>query len=139
MREKNITFIEFDSSTYRYLHMHASMHARMHTHTIDIIITATANINIMTEKILVRVTELSFQRSLERLNRISFADAFRQGIPERWNNIAEGPLAVPLCFMHRQTSTPTHSFHTLTHLYILNTQDPLIISDGSSYLNQPLT
>ena len=133
MREKKITFTEFNSSTYRHLHMHTS------THTNNVIITATANLNTMTEKILVRVTELSFQKSLERVNRISFPDAFRQGIPEGRNNIPEGPLAVLLCFMHWQTSTATHSFHTLTHLYILNTQDPLIISDGSSYLNQPLT
>ena len=59
---KQITFIEFDSSTYCYRHLHirAREHARMHTHTINILITPTANIHIMTEEILVRVIEVSF-------------------------------------------------------------------------------
>ena len=58
---KKITFIEFYSSTYRHLHTHARTHARTlarmqtHTHTINIIITATASINIMAEQILMRV------------------------------------------------------------------------------------
>lgn len=62
---------------------------------INIIIIATANINIMTEKILVRVKDFFSQRSLERRNRISFPDDFRQDISEGDSNIPEGPLAVP--------------------------------------------
>ena len=49
----------------------------------------------MTEQILVRVEEASLQRSLERLNTITFPDALRQGVPKGGSDIPEGPLAVP--------------------------------------------
>ena len=65
---EKITFIEVYSSNDRHQHMPARTHAR--THTINIIITATANINIMTEKILVRVREVSFSKSLETFSNI---------------------------------------------------------------------
>ena len=42
---------------------------------------------------------MCFQRSLERLNVISFPDDFGQDISEGGGNIPGGPLAVPFCFI----------------------------------------
>ena len=61
---------------------HACMRAHTHTYTVNIIISATASTNIMAKQILVAIKEMSFQRSLERLNRITVPDASRRGIPE---------------------------------------------------------
>ena len=75
--KKKITLIEFYSSAYSHLHKRA----RLYTHTININHLATASSNIVTEQVLVRVKDVSFQRRLERLNSIKFPDASRQGIP----------------------------------------------------------
>ena len=49
---------------------------------INRIIAIPANISIMIEEILSTIKEVGFQRSLERLNRITVPDDSRQGIPE---------------------------------------------------------
>ena len=45
----------------------------------------------------VTVEEMSLQRSCEGWNGITFPDASRQCIPERWSNIPEGSMTVLFC------------------------------------------
>ena len=94
-----ITFTQFDRSTYRHLHTCWRKPAGPPSLSI-IIITAIAHINTVTEQIWAKIGEVSLQRSLERLNRITvvvvlfcFCDASRLGIPKGRSNIPEGLLS----------------------------------------------
>ena len=60
---------QFHTILQPYLQTPTHAHASTSVHTINKIITITANINIMTEPILVRIKGVRFQRSLERLKK----------------------------------------------------------------------